>query len=113
PCHWPLVPPPPRPPPTRRSPALERHPRALGAIAAGHFADEILPITVDLGRRGTRTVTADEGPRPDTSLAALAELRPVVTGGSVVTAGNSSSLNDGSSALLLASRAAVEKYQLS
>src|SRR5699024_10737239 len=78
--------------------AYESHQRALGAIAAGHFDDEILPITVDLGRRGTRTVTADEGPRPDTSLAALAELRPVVTGGSVVTAGNSSSLNDGSSA---------------
>src|SRR5699024_10854398 len=87
--------------------------RTDAASAAGHLDDEILPITVDLGRRGPRTVTADEGPRPDTSLAALAELRPVVTGGSVVTAGNSSSLNDGSSALLLASRAAVEKYQLS
>lgn len=93
--------------------AYESHQRALRAMAAGHFDDEILPITVDLGRRGTRTVTTDEGPRPDTSLAALAELRPVVSGGSVVTAGNSSALNDGSSALLLASRAAVEKYQLS
>lgn len=92
--------------------AYESHQRALRAIAAGHFDAEILPITVDVGRRGTRAVTADEGPRLDTSLAALAELRPVVSGGSVITAGNSSSLNDGSSALLLASHTAVEKFQL-
>lgn len=92
--------------------AYESHQRALRAVEAGHFDDEILPITVDLGRGGTCVVTTDEGPRSDTSLAALGNLRPVVPGGSVVTAGNSSSLNDGSSALLLASRAAVETYGL-
>ncbi len=92
--------------------AYESHQRALRAIAAGHFHDEILPITVDLGRAGTQSVEVDEGPRPDTNLEALARLRPVVSGGTVVTAGNSSTLNDGSSALLIASGDAVEKFGL-
>jgi acetyl-CoA C-acetyltransferase len=57
-------------------------------------------------------VLVDEGPRPETTLEALAGLRPVVAGGSVVTAGNSSSLNDGASAIVVASAAAVERYGL-
>jgi acetyl-CoA C-acetyltransferase len=57
-------------------------------------------------------VTADEGIRRDTSAEALAALRPVVAGGSVVTAGNSSPLNDGASALVVASGEAVERYGL-
>lgn len=92
--------------------AVESHRRAIAAIAAGHFDREIVPVTVDLGRGKEAIVTTDEGPRPDTTLEVLAGLRPVVAGGSVVTAGNASSLNDGASALLVASGEAVERYGL-
>lgn len=92
--------------------AVESHRRALSAIAAGHFLDEIVPVEVQLGRGKTATVDTDEGPRPETTLEALAGLRPVVAGGSVVTAGNSSSLNDGASALLIAGESAIEKHGL-
>lgn len=92
--------------------AVESHRRAAAAIAAGHFVDEIVPVEVNLGRGKQVTVSVDEGPRPETALEVLAGLRPVVAGGSVVTAGNASSLNDGSSALLVASEAAVERYGL-
>lgn len=92
--------------------AVESHRRALAAIDAGHFADEIVPISIDHGRGRTSEVSVDEGPRPGTTTEVLAGLRPVVTGGSVVTAGNSSSLNDGASALLVASAEAVERYAL-
>lgn len=91
--------------------ALRSHRRALKAQAAGAFAEEIVPVEI-VGRKGTSVVTADEGPRADTSLEALAGLRPVVAGGTTVTAGNSSSLNDGASALLLASARAVEEQGL-
>ncbi|MGP3534318.1 thiolase family protein [Microbacterium sp. RD1] len=87
--------------------ALRSHERALAAIEAGRFAPEIVAVPT---RRGD--VDTDEGPRRDTSLEVLAGLRPVVPGGSVVTAGNSSSLNDGASAILVASAAAVERYGL-
>jgi acetyl-CoA acetyltransferase family protein len=60
----------------------------------------------------TGEVSVDESPRRDTSLEALAKLKPVVAGGSVVTAGNASPLNDGASAIIVASAAAVEKYGL-
>lgn len=92
--------------------AVESHRRAAAAIEAGHFEREIAPITVDLGRGKQTVVAVDEGPRPDTTLEVLAGLRPVVAGGTVVTAGNASSLNDGSSALLVASGEAVERYGL-
>ena len=61
---------------------------------------------------GSGEVTVDEGPRPETTLEGLARLRPVVAGGQVVTAGNSSALNDGASAIVVASAAAVERYGL-
>src|SRR5699024_10120681 len=92
--------------------ALVSHQHAIKAIRFGYFDEEILPINVELGRGRTQTVDADEGPRSDTSLEALSQLRPVVKGGSVVTAGNATSLNDGSSALLIASTSAVESYSL-
>ncbi|MGO1974278.1 MAG: thiolase family protein [Propionibacteriaceae bacterium] len=92
--------------------ALRSHQRALHAQSSGFFAEEIVPVEV-AGRKGaTSIVTEDEGPRADSSLAALAALRPVVRGGSVVTAGNSSSLNDGASALLVASGDAVRQQGL-
>ncbi len=81
--------------------------RAAAAIAAGLFEAEIVGVATRAG-----VVLVDEGPRPETTLEALAGLRAVVAGGSVVTAGNSSSLNDGASAIVVASGAAVERYGL-
>jgi 3-oxoadipyl-CoA thiolase len=92
--------------------AVASHERAIAAIDAGRFAGEIVPVTVR-GRKGTETVVdTDEGPRPGTTAEVLARLRPVVRTDGIVTAGNSSSLNDGASALLVASERAVEKYGL-
>jgi 3-oxoadipyl-CoA thiolase len=92
--------------------AVRSHERALAAIDAGRFDGEIVPVTVK-GRKGAETVVdTDEGPRAGTTLDVLAGLRPVVRGGSVVTAGNASTLNDGASAIIVASEAAVQKYGL-
>lgn len=91
--------------------AYESHQKALAAIAAGRFKDEIVPVTVKT-RKGEHIVDTDEGPRPETSLEALAGLRPVVRGGSVVTAGNASTLNDGASAILVVSERAIERFGL-
>ncbi|MGQ4269605.1 thiolase family protein [Nocardiopsis changdeensis] len=92
--------------------ALGSHRKAVAAAAAGRFDREIVPVTVT-GRKGaTHEVTADEGPRPDTDEATLAKLRPVFRKGGIVTAGNSSSLSDGASALVLASADAVERHGL-
>jgi acetyl-CoA C-acetyltransferase len=87
--------------------ALRSHQRAVAAIDAGRFAGEIVPVPTRAGE-----VAVDEGPRRDTSLDALAALRPVVAGGEVVTAGNSSSLNDGASAIAVVSAEAVERFGL-
>ncbi|KQR49827.1 beta-ketoadipyl CoA thiolase [Microbacterium sp. Leaf161] len=87
--------------------ALQSHLRAIAAIDAGRFAPEI--VGVETGRG---IVETDEGPRRDTTLDALAKLRAVVAGGEVVTAGNSSSLNDGASAIIVASADAVERHGL-
>lgn len=87
--------------------ALRSHQRAVTA----DFSAEVVPVTIP-GRRGNTVVTMDEGPRPDTSAEALAGLRPVVAGGSVVTAGNASSLNDGAAAVLVASESAVRRLGL-
>ncbi|TFB71790.1 acetyl-CoA C-acyltransferase [Cryobacterium glaciale] len=87
--------------------ALRSHQRAAAAIDAGHFVDEIVGVPTKKGE-----VLVDEGLRRDTTLEGLAALRPIVAGGSVVTAGNASSLNDGASAILVASGEAVKKYGL-
>ena len=101
--------------------ALQSHQRALAAIAAGAFADEMTPVQVverqpDLTGGGVnvkaRTVSIDEGPRPDTSLEGLARLRPVFAAKGSVTAGNSSQTSDGAGALILASEAAIKRYDL-
>ncbi|MCK6506249.1 thiolase family protein [Myxococcota bacterium] len=83
--------------------ALQSHQRALAAQAEGAFARELLPVHVPAGKGRTVTVAADEGPRADTSLAGLAALRPAFRKGGTVTAGNSSTLNDGAACLLLTS----------
>lgn len=87
--------------------ALRSHQRAAAAIDAGHFEDEIVGVPTKKGE-----VLVDEGLRRDTTLEGLAALRPIVAGGSVVTAGNASSLNDGASAILVASGEAVKRYGL-
>jgi acetyl-CoA C-acetyltransferase len=88
--------------------ALRSHERAIAAIDAGRLAPEIVAVPTSRGG----LVDTDEGPRRDTTLEALAGLRPVVAGGSVVTAGNASSLNDGASAIVVAGSAAVERHGL-
>lgn len=86
--------------------------RAVRAQAVGRLAREITPVEVTSRRGGVIAVHDDEGPRPDTSEAKLATLRPIVSGGEVVTAGNSSTLNDGASAVLVVSEHAVDRLGL-
>ncbi len=82
--------------------ALRSHQKAVRATDEGRFAEEIVPVEVRT-RKETYTVATDEGPRRDTSLEKLARLRPAFREGGTVTAGNSSSLNDGAAAVLLVS----------
>lgn len=91
--------------------ALMSHRRAAEATERCYFADEIVPITYR-ERRETKTLDRDEGIRPDTTREALAALKPAFRKDGVLTAGNSSQISDGAAALLLASRAAVERYGL-
>lgn len=91
--------------------ALRSQQRAAAAIAAGRFEEEIVPVPVR-ARGGTVEVALDEGPRPETTLEVLGRLPSIVRPGGVVTAGNSSALNDGASAVLLASGRAVERFGL-
>ena len=93
--------------------ALRSHERALAAINAGRFDDEIVPLTVTLAeaddgnggapRRREVTFKTDEGPRRDTSLERLGQLRPVFHAGGSVTAGNSSQTSDGAAAVVVTS----------
>ena len=101
--------------------ALASHQKALKAMAAGEFTDEICPVDVidrlpnlETGEisLSTRTVSLDEGARPDTSLEGLAKLRPVFAAKGSVTAGNSSQTSDGAGALILASGKAVQQFGL-
>ena len=104
--------------------ALASHQKALAAIAAGEFRDEISAYEVvshvpDLSgntiQLRKKLVDADEGPRADTSLEGLAKLRPVFRNGQFggsVTAGNSSQMSDGAGAVLLASEQAIKDYGL-
>ena len=84
--------------------ALTSHRRAIAARGAGRFDAEIVPIEAPPRpkKRTTTLVTADEGPRPNTSMEALGRLRPVFREGGTVTAGNSSPMNDGAAGLILA-----------
>ncbi|GAA0991120.1 thiolase family protein [Subtercola frigoramans] len=92
--------------------AVESHSRALAAIDAGRFVPEIVAVPV-VDRRGAQTIVdIDEGPRAGTTAQVLAGLRPVVRAGGVVTAGNSSTLNDGASAVVVASERAVNEFGL-
>ncbi|CAN7630657.1 acetyl-CoA C-acetyltransferase [Devosia sp. LjRoot16] len=91
--------------------ALASHHKAVAAAAAGRFDSEIVPVSVT-ERGETRLVAADEQPRADTTLAALARLKPAFDAGGTVTAGNAASLNDGAAAVLLASEAKAAQLGL-
>jgi acetyl-CoA acyltransferase len=101
--------------------AVESHQRAVAAMKAGHFADEITPVEVtertpdlETGELSlkTRMVSLDEGARPDTSLEGLARLKAVFAARGSVTAGNSSQTSDGAAALVLASEKAIQQFGL-
>lgn len=101
--------------------AVESHRRAVAAMQAGEFKDEITPVDVverelDLSsgqvKTSTRRVELDEGARPDTSMEGLAKLRTVFAARGTVTAGNSSQTSDGAGALILASEAAIKRFNL-
>jgi 3-oxoadipyl-CoA thiolase len=94
--------------------ALRSHQQAVAAIAAGRFRDEIEPIEapVDARRRTIVEIESDEGPRADTSLEALAKLPSVFKEDGSVTAGNSSPMNDGAAALLLATAPGLKSHGL-
>ncbi|MEJ2482752.1 MAG: thiolase family protein [Gemmatimonadota bacterium] len=87
--------------------ARESQRRAAAAISSGRFADEIVPITVTRRKGDTVVVDRDEHPRPEVTVESLARLRPAFRTDGSVTAGNASGINDGASALLVASRAAA------
>ncbi|HUY54914.1 MAG TPA: acetyl-CoA C-acyltransferase [Candidatus Nanopelagicaceae bacterium] len=87
--------------------ALASHRKAVAAQDAGRFADELVPVAT-----AGALVERDEGPRGDTSLERLGQLKPVFAAGGSVTAGNSSPLNDGAAALLLASQEFAGEHQL-
>jgi len=88
---------------------LRSHRRAVAAQEAGIFAEEIVPIEAEEGRRETVTVDTDEGPRADASLEKMAKLRPAFREGGTVTAGNASTLNDGAACTLIASEAGAKE----
>ncbi|MEZ4444107.1 MAG: acetyl-CoA C-acyltransferase [Polyangiaceae bacterium] len=88
--------------------ALASHQKAAAATEAGAFEAEILPVSVPQRKGDPITVSRDESIRPDTTLEALARLKPVFREGGSVTAGNSSPINDGSAAVMLAAGSVVE-----
>ena len=90
--------------------ALRSQQRYAAAAAGGFFKDEIVDVTI-AARAGPSVIAADEHPRPDTSAAALAKLRPLGADG-IVTAGNSSGINDGAAALLIGNRAVGDRLGL-
>jgi acetyl-CoA C-acetyltransferase len=102
--------------------ALRSHERAIAAIDAGRFRDEMVPVTVRDGKGRETVVDTDEGPRRDTSLEALARLKPAFALPSgedrgdadlgTVTAGNSPGITDGAAATVVASERAVERLGL-
>jgi acetyl-CoA acyltransferase len=95
--------------------ALRSHQRAAAAIAAGKFKDEIVPLTVrtmDDGVWRDFVFDTDEGPRADTSLEALAKLKPAFDPRGTATAGNSSQINDGAAAVVVMSDEMVKKLGL-
>jgi len=92
--------------------ALRSQQRAGKAIAAGYFAEEIVPVSAPGGKAGPIVVDKDEHPRPDTTLENLEKLKPIVRNPGTITAGNASGINDGAAAIILASEDAVKAHGL-
>jgi len=101
--------------------AVESHRRAIAAAEAGEFDAEITPFRIDertadlaarVVRLASRDAVRDEGPRKDTSLEALSQLKPAFSSRGSVTAGNSSQTSDGAGAVVLMSEAAMKRYGL-
>ncbi len=92
--------------------AVRSQQRWAAAHAAGFFNGEIVPVTIPQKKGDPRIVRDDEHPRPDTTVEALGRLKGVVRPDGSVTAGNASGVNDGACAVLLASAAAVDRFQL-
>ena len=93
--------------------ALRSQQRAVAAQQSGFHAEEIVPVTVPRGRKGETTeVSVDEHPRADTTIEALAKLKPLFGPDGTVTAGNASGINDGAAAMIVASEAAVKAHGL-
>jgi acetyl-CoA C-acetyltransferase len=88
--------------------AAESHRRAVQAIAAGRFREEIVPITI-AGRRQDVVMDQDEGPRADTSIDKLAVLRPAFASEGTVTAGNASQISDGAAAVVVVDEATARR----
>ena len=102
--------------------ATESHRRALAAIEKGEFREEITPYVIEeripdfehhVVKSNARTASVDEGPRPGTTPEVLAKLRPAFAAQGSVTAGNSSQTSDGAGAVILASEAALARFNLS
>jgi 3-oxoadipyl-CoA thiolase len=92
--------------------ALRTQQRWARAHAAGFFKCEVVAVPVAQAKGDPKVFDTDEQPRPDTTMEGLQKLKPIVKPGGTVTAGNASGINDGACALLLASKAAAEKYRL-
>jgi acetyl-CoA acyltransferase len=91
--------------------ALASHQKAVRAREEGRFRDEIVPVTVE-GKKGNLMVDSDEGPRADTSLEKLAKLKPAFRKDGTVTAGNSSSINDGASLVVVCSEDFLKRHKI-
>ena len=92
--------------------ALRSQVRTKAALERGFFAGEIAPVEIPGGKAGPTVLSADEHPRPDTTLAMLAKLKPIVREDGTITAGNASGVNDGAAALIVASEAGVKTHGL-
>jgi 3-oxoadipyl-CoA thiolase len=92
--------------------ALRSQQRAASAMSAGRLAEEIVPVPVAQRRGEAIQVDSDEHPRADSTIEALAKLRPIVRAEGTVTAGNASGINDGACALLIASDSALRDHGL-
>ena len=92
--------------------ALRSQQRTAAAQAAGRFGDELIPVEIPQKRGEPLRITADEHPRPETTLEGLTKLKAITRPDGTITAGNSSGVNDGAGALLVASEAAMARHGL-
>jgi len=92
--------------------ALRSQQRATAAMSGGIFRDEIVPVTIPQRRGDDIVVDEDEHPRPDSTIEALAKLKPIVRPDGTVTAGNASGINDGACAMIVATEEAARRNHL-